>query len=137
MDKEFIYKLYDTEEPKYFNIIRTNIPCRILIENLIAIYETRNDILDKEEDEEYFYEIKNDLITNAKDGLNSVLEYLDFIDSGEFDVKAETLVDDFIDDVDILGNTEEYIIDTLKYLGIEVEYIHIKEIRRMILCQHG
>lgn len=123
MKKEFIYKLYDEEEPEYNCLIKVNMPCGELIRDLIVIYQEK-DFIDREDEE--FDEQRNHLLELAKDGLSEVYEELG-LDEDEFDNKAEEIVDDFIDNLDIMGNTEDYVIDTIKEIGIDVEIINVDE----------
>ena len=122
MNRGYYYKLINEndyeDEP---NIIRTNFPCLILIENLTKVFKERNFMPDKED--EKFDEYKDNLLNLVKNGLNSVLEYLDLGDSNDFDNKAEMIVDDFINNVDMISTTEQYVDKTLEKLDIEFEYV--------------
>ena len=115
MNKGYYYKLINEndyeDEP---NIIRTNFPCLILIENLTKVFKERNFMPDKED--EKFDEYKDNLLNLVKNGLNSVLGYLDLGDSNDFDNKAEMIVDDFINNVDMISTTEQYVDKTLEKL---------------------
>lgn len=124
MNKSNYYKLYDEAEPNYFCIIRTNMPCSELIKNLVAIYQEKG-YVDTESD--YFDEERNRLLEWTKEGLHEVYDKIGLDDSNDFDNKAEEIVDDFIDRLDLIGNTEEYVVDTMRDLGIEVEYIEVDE----------
>ena len=124
MNKSNYYKLYDETEPNYFCIIRTNMPCSELIKSLVAIYQEK-DYIDTES--EYFDEERNRLLEWAKEGLHEVYNKIGLDDSNDFDNKAEEIVDDFIDRLDLIGNTEEYVVDTMRDLGIEVEYLEVDE----------
>ena len=121
--KTYLYKLYDEEEYEdYYTFITTNMACNDLIECLIALYQEHN-FIDTEDEE--FASYRDDLITMIKKGLNQVYKNIGLEESNDFDNKAEEIVDDFIEDLDIIGNTEEYVVDTLRDLGIEVEYLEI------------
>lgn len=124
MNKSNYYKLYDEAEPDYNSIIRTNIPCSELIKSLVAMYQEK-DCIDTEG--EYFDEDKNKLLEWAKEGLYEVYDKIGLDDSNDFDHKAEEIVDNFIDNLDIMGNTEEYVVGALRDLGIEVEYVEFDE----------
>lgn len=99
-------------------------PCSELIHSLICIYQERN-LIDTEDEE--FDEHRDELIKWAKDGLSEVYDKIGLDDSDDFDNKAEEIVDDFIDKLDLIGNTEEYVVDTMRDLGIEVEYVKVDE----------
>ena len=124
MNESNYYKLYDEEDTEYYSIIRTNMPCSELIHSLISIYQEHNFIDTESED---FDEQRNELLEWAKDGLHEVYEQLGLEDSDDFDNKAEEIVDDFINRLDLIGNTEEYVVDTMRDLGIKVEYLEIDE----------
>lgn len=124
MNKSNYYKLYDEEEPDYNCVIRTNIPCSELIKNLVAIYQEQGYI---DEEDEYFDEEKNKLLEWAKEGLYEVYDKIGLDDSNDFDHKATEIVDNFIDNLDIMGNTEQYVVGTLRDLGIDVECIEFDE----------
>ena len=121
--KTYLYKLYDEEEYEdYYTFITTNMACDDLIECLIALYQEHN-FIDTEDEE--FASQRDGWIAMIKEGLNQVYKNIGLEDSNDFDNKAEEIVDNFIEDLDIIGNTEEYVVDTLRDLGIEVEYLEI------------
>ena len=121
--KTYLYKLYDEEEYEdYYTFITTNMACDDLIDCLITLYQEHN-FIDTEDEE--FASHRGDLIAMIKKGLNQVYKNIGLEESNDFDNKAEEIVDDFIEDLDIIGNTEEYVVDTLRDLGIEVEYLEI------------
>lgn len=122
--KTYVYKLYDEEEydEDFCLYITTNMACDDLISCLIALYQEHN-FIDTEDEE--FASHRDDLIAMIKKGLNQVYKNIGLEDSNDFDNKAEEIVDNFIEDLDIIGNTEEYVVDTLRDLGIEVEYLEI------------
>lgn len=124
MNKSNYYKLYDEEEQDYGCIIRTNMPCGKLIRNLVAMYKEK-DYIDTES--EYFDEEKNKLLEWAKEGLYEVYDKIGLDNSNDFEHKVEEIVDNFIDNIDIMGNTEEYVVDTMEALGIEVDYVEFGE----------
>lgn len=117
------YKLYDNEEGEYYCIIVTNVKCTDLIESLISLYQDKDTMPDY--DDEDFEDAIDWHITNISNALKELNDEddIDYMSDDEIKSKATELFNNFIDDIDILGNTEEFVVDSLTNLGINVGFI--------------
>ena len=119
---KYIYKLCDEEENSYYTYISTNIECGRLIGALVNIHKDRY-MLPNVKDENY-NELSDSYLLSVKQGLNDIKEL--FENSNDFDHKAEDIVANMCEYYDDYGNTEEYVFDTLKELGVDVHYEDIR-----------
>lgn len=120
---KYIYKLCDEEENSYYTYISTDVECGKLIKALVDFYKERYSLLDAED--ENYTEQKNTYLLDIKKGLSNIKQL--FEDSNDFDHKAEEIVNSLYEDCDCYGgNTEEYIYDILKELGVDVHYEDIR-----------
>ena len=96
----------------------------IIIVILIILLLNFSKKKDIEDDEDYVEDTERYLL-DIKKGLNSIKKL--FVDSNDFDHKAEEIVADMCEDFDCYGgNAEEYVYDTLKELGVDVHYEDIR-----------
>lgn len=118
MKNRFIYNIADKEYEQYNMLIETNCKCTRLIQYLVDIYGDKDFIpLD---DEIELVEWKKDQTAE----LASTFEETELFTTEEKRIEvASRIIDELIENADTLGNTEEYVYDTLKSIdGMSVHH---------------